>query len=188
MLLFFFSSRRRHTRYWRDWSSDVCSSDLAGALALGRSANQEAVAHLNRAVGLVATLPSSDALKRQEIELLGRLSVALTLVRGLASPEVEQAQMRASELAADVGDREGWFRAQWGLWRVYNGRAQLDRALAAAHELLAAAEQDGDDAHRLQAHHGLWSGLLFRGDFLAAKAHAECGRRLYHAERHRGHV
>src|SRR3712207_5615492 len=26
--LFFFSSRRRHTRYWRDWSSDVCSSDL----------------------------------------------------------------------------------------------------------------------------------------------------------------
>src|SRR5947209_10555583 len=25
---FFFSSRRRHTSYWRDWSSDVCSSDL----------------------------------------------------------------------------------------------------------------------------------------------------------------
>src|SRR3712207_5881093 len=24
----FLSSRRRHTRYWRDWSSDVCSSDL----------------------------------------------------------------------------------------------------------------------------------------------------------------
>src|SRR5438445_2475399 len=28
--VFFFSSRRRHTRYWRDWSSDVCSSDLSG--------------------------------------------------------------------------------------------------------------------------------------------------------------
>src|SRR5947209_12860800 len=28
VILFFFSSRRRHTRYWRDWSSDVCSSDL----------------------------------------------------------------------------------------------------------------------------------------------------------------
>src|SRR5437660_9569610 len=27
--LFFFSSRRRHTRWPRDWSSDVCSSDLA---------------------------------------------------------------------------------------------------------------------------------------------------------------
>src|SRR6185295_6591123 len=31
VFVFFFSSRRRHTRYWRDWSSDVCSSDLDGA-------------------------------------------------------------------------------------------------------------------------------------------------------------
>src|SRR5439155_13896885 len=28
LVLFFFSSRRRHTRWPRDWSSDVCSSDL----------------------------------------------------------------------------------------------------------------------------------------------------------------
>ena len=28
MFVFFFSSRRRHTRLRRDWSSDVCSSDL----------------------------------------------------------------------------------------------------------------------------------------------------------------
>src|SRR6266702_7131110 len=28
-IFFFFSSRRRHTRWPRDWSSDVCSSDLA---------------------------------------------------------------------------------------------------------------------------------------------------------------
>src|SRR3712207_9283752 len=43
----FFSSRRRHTRYWRDWSSDVCSSDLApgrlsittGCRQTGRSAS-----------------------------------------------------------------------------------------------------------------------------------------------------
>src|SRR5690554_3037172 len=32
---FFFSSRRRHTRCGRDWSSDVCSSDLFGATLLG---------------------------------------------------------------------------------------------------------------------------------------------------------
>src|SRR5437762_11603138 len=29
LLAFFFSSRRRHTRYIGDWSSDVCSSDLS---------------------------------------------------------------------------------------------------------------------------------------------------------------
>src|SRR5690606_40386162 len=31
----FFSSRRRHTRFSRDWSSDVCSSDLSGKIASG---------------------------------------------------------------------------------------------------------------------------------------------------------
>src|SRR3712207_8824662 len=34
VMLFFFSSRRRHTRYWRDWSSDVCSSDLTAGRVL----------------------------------------------------------------------------------------------------------------------------------------------------------
>src|SRR5690606_39475106 len=32
---FFFSSRRRHTRFSRDWSSDVCSSDLAREVIIG---------------------------------------------------------------------------------------------------------------------------------------------------------
>src|SRR5207253_7018261 len=32
LMYFFFSSRRRHTRWPRDWSSDVCSSDLDGRL------------------------------------------------------------------------------------------------------------------------------------------------------------
>src|SRR5207253_8222637 len=32
LFFFFFSSRRRHTRWPRDWSSDVCSSDLAWRL------------------------------------------------------------------------------------------------------------------------------------------------------------
>src|SRR3712207_7384426 len=38
----FFSSRRRHTRYWRDWSSDVCSSDLPLA-AMSRDGKEEAM-------------------------------------------------------------------------------------------------------------------------------------------------
>src|SRR3989449_6271422 len=32
LVFFFFSSRRRHTRCSRDWSSDVCSSDLHESL------------------------------------------------------------------------------------------------------------------------------------------------------------
>src|SRR4051794_41699902 len=33
--VFFFSSRRRHTRWTGDWSSDVCSSDLSSQFRLG---------------------------------------------------------------------------------------------------------------------------------------------------------
>src|SRR3712207_8019168 len=36
--MIFFSSIRRHTRYWRDWSSDVCSSDLQSPPADGVAA------------------------------------------------------------------------------------------------------------------------------------------------------
>src|SRR2546430_13585400 len=42
---FFFSSRRRHTRFDCDWSSDVCSSDLGAVVVLRRQA--EAVEDLN---------------------------------------------------------------------------------------------------------------------------------------------
>src|SRR3712207_2935180 len=41
--LFFFSSRRRHTMYWRDWSSDVCSSDLAIAADRIRSGGADVI-------------------------------------------------------------------------------------------------------------------------------------------------
>src|SRR6266498_5455445 len=37
VILFFFSSRRRHTRCGRDWSSDVCSSDLRYSLSPKRN-------------------------------------------------------------------------------------------------------------------------------------------------------
>src|SRR5260370_9957291 len=37
IILFFFSSRRRHTRFKCDWSSDVCSSDLARYLHVHQS-------------------------------------------------------------------------------------------------------------------------------------------------------
>src|SRR5690606_41107764 len=39
MLIFCFSSRRRHTRFSRDWSSDVCSSDLRVAPGPGEAAH-----------------------------------------------------------------------------------------------------------------------------------------------------
>src|SRR5438874_13638788 len=40
-MLFFFSSRRRHTRSLRDWSSDVCSSDLHSQWLVGATDHWE---------------------------------------------------------------------------------------------------------------------------------------------------
>src|SRR6266508_275199 len=55
LCFFFFSSRRRHTRWPRDWSSDVCSSDLKGAAARRRpeskgTARQQGQWHREEAV------------------------------------------------------------------------------------------------------------------------------------------
>src|SRR5207245_6048479 len=85
--LFFFSSRRRHTRCYRDWSSDVCSSDLGnvvgseielrGYIISGeRDRLARAQAFLGRAANLVQTLRDlSGAIPDQmpQVELLGAL-------------------------------------------------------------------------------------------------------------------
>src|SRR6266542_4528850 len=44
---FFFSSRRRHTRCYRDWSSDVCSSDLPSQKREARKKIVQALKTLN---------------------------------------------------------------------------------------------------------------------------------------------
>src|SRR3712207_9596056 len=43
VFVIFFSSRRRHTRYWRYWISDVCSSDLPVGPVLVRRGVEEPV-------------------------------------------------------------------------------------------------------------------------------------------------
>src|SRR6478672_853582 len=63
MLFFFFSSRRRHTRSDRDWSSDVCSSDLA--------------VHV------------SSAGHREHVVVLGGGFGGLTTIRALAKSDVD---------------------------------------------------------------------------------------------------
>src|SRR5690606_39369835 len=61
---FFFSIRRRHTRFSRDWSSDVCSSDLVqrdtADTRLGRAVAPQVAAH-PQLTGVVALGDGRDA-------------------------------------------------------------------------------------------------------------------------------
>src|SRR2546429_775539 len=64
---FFFSSRRRHTRCSRDWSSDVCSSDLVHSFVLGGHGDD--MVPLPR-YSTVAGIPLPDLLSKERIEAI----------------------------------------------------------------------------------------------------------------------
>src|SRR5947209_11407806 len=82
---FFFSSRRRHTRYWRDWSSDVCSSDLA---CVGMAARRH---HVDERFVRVAPLE-----KRLEVDLLQEAGVQRCVNAADDRREVRDEQDRKS--------------------------------------------------------------------------------------------
>src|SRR5690606_39537801 len=77
---FFFSSRRRHTRFSRDWSSDVCSSDLSQGVAddyrtLYRKSQEQIIdlqAQLEEANARIAALQNAgpNAATRQQLQEL----------------------------------------------------------------------------------------------------------------------
>src|SRR5690606_39694945 len=70
-LFFFFSSRRRHTRFSRDWSSDVCSSDL-----------------IPPAVVVMITLQPGESLKRHKTPV----DVIFYVLEGTGTVEIGEEQ------------------------------------------------------------------------------------------------
>src|SRR5438105_14708739 len=99
--LFFFSSRRRHTRSTRDWSSDVCSSDLA-AVVLSRFYHK--IKHLQPGTALEVVIATNI---KEFLPRLLRLAYTLLKERkegdrvALAPGDVwVQAVIRASPAAA----------------------------------------------------------------------------------------
>src|SRR5690606_40615780 len=125
---FFFSSRRRHTRFSRDWSSDVCSSDLEKLDRLGDQ-SQAALTVATEARDLAAeavklsklALEQSrgngagiadliDSLHRvsQRVDVVGKgiltLGASLSELRQLFGEESEYTRERFQELNATGTD------------------------------------------------------------------------------------
>src|SRR3989449_2069663 len=94
LFFFFFSSRRRHTRCSRDWSSDVCSSDLSPLPERGGASERaspeatpspppdpaHAADRAHRARGGAAARPGSDRRGNRSEEHTSELQSRLHLV------------------------------------------------------------------------------------------------------------
>src|ERR1017187_10632485 len=81
---FFFSSRRRHTRYIGDWSSDVCSSDLVDSvLRWRRLAGLRMLGRAGRGrLGCLLHVSVTGAYGVHHVYLIGRLRRFLNLFFG----------------------------------------------------------------------------------------------------------
>ncbi len=136
----------------------------AGRGAAQRSANAEAVRHLNAALQLLHTAPISEARDRQEIDLLVALGVPLIAVKGYASPEVEANYERACELCEQLSEERTLFGALRGLWNCIYDRGELERSLQLARRLVLVGQRHGAEERAL-AWRALGSTHLSRGEF-----------------------
>src|SRR6202040_559341 len=131
----------------------------AGQRSLQRSALIEAAEQLTRALGQIATLPATPALRREEIKLQVALITPLIHVKGYAAPEtkvaIEQARLfiqRAEALGEAPEDPLLLFSVLYAFCAAnivgFNG--DVVRQLAA--QFLALAEKQGTTTPLLMAH------------------------------------
>src|SRR3712207_9353569 len=94
----FFSSRRRHTRYWRDWSSDVCSSDLRAVVLTGAG---------HKAFCAGADIKEFPSVRDRVVEKkLARENEAFGAIESLSKPVVAAIEGLAFGGGCEVADRK----------------------------------------------------------------------------------
>src|SRR5215813_11575034 len=96
---FFFSSRRRHTRCGRDWSSDVCSSDLAIAPAAPCQDGRVTLKHQTSSVFVFRRLPGGWRIGLIRHPRFGRMMIP----GGHVEPEESPAEAAVREVAEETG-------------------------------------------------------------------------------------
>jgi len=72
----------------------------------------------------------------------------------------------------------------WGIWLNHLTSGKFKQARELIQQLLELAQRLNDSALLLEAHHAAWNTLLFSGEFVRARDHAENGISLYEADRH----
>ncbi|MFN8487421.1 MAG: AAA family ATPase [Caldilineaceae bacterium] len=157
---------------------------LAGKRAVQFSAYENAIAHFEQGLRLLALLPPNVERDQQELELAVALGTALMFVRGTAVARVGEMFHRALILAEQSGNKEQQALALFNLWRFYSDRADYQQCSDIAGQLQRLAEQSDNPAVHLTADHALWTMSLYAGDFVRARYHAEQGIAWYRPELH----
>jgi predicted ATPase len=157
----------------------------AGRHAAARLAYLEAIAHFERGLGLLHSLPEGRVRNGREIEL--QLAMGLCLFTAKGAVAAKQPYMRAHELAERGGESQQRFEALYGVWQSNLASGGIAAASPHSERLLRMAEPEGDDGLRLQAHHSAWSTLCWAGDPAKTREHTDAGRRLYDPEKHASH-
>ena len=156
----------------------------AGQRAIQRSANVEAIAHLRQGIELLTTLPATPERVQAELTLQTTLGPALMTTRGFAAPEVAATYNRARELCQQAGDTSELFPVLWGMWALYQARAECETARELGEQCLSLAQRLDDPALLLQAHLALGAGGFLLGQLSQAHTHLEQGMRLYDPQQH----
>src|SRR5204862_1459431 len=87
VLFFFFSSRRRHTRSLRDWSSDVCSSDLGDRVVRINATTDPTEVGAAELVVIATKAMDVETAARAARHLLDAETVVLTIQNGVGAAE-----------------------------------------------------------------------------------------------------
>jgi DNA-binding winged helix-turn-helix (wHTH) protein/predicted ATPase len=156
----------------------------AAAKALRRSANDEAIGHLRRALDAIGQIADEDERARVEVNLQVTIGAVFMGMHGFGVPEVLEAYTRAEALCDRLGERADLFPALWGQWMFRLGRSDLAASRELCARLLALAERVGSVDLKLQAHHAMWATAFASGELAEALAHAKAGILLYDAEAH----
>jgi len=173
-----------HFEQGRDYHRALQYLHQAGGLASRRSAYQEAIEHLTKALELLKTFPGTLERTRQELMLRIILGPALVATKGYAAPEVEKVYARARELCQQVEEVSLLFPALYGLWTFHNVRAELQTAHELGEQLLNLAQTAQDPILLLEAHRALGANLHMVGEFASALEHLERGITLYDSQQH----
>ncbi len=175
------------------WNAGMAAADtgktirylqIAGMKAVQTAANIEAIGYLRKALQLVNSAPDSPERTQSEVMLQIALSVPLFTTRGFASPEVEAIYGRVRHLSQQMGEGPELFPVTWARWLFHTARAEHITSHDLAEQCLRMAEQAGNPALLLAAHHAMGVSLSTLAEFKPAMEHLERTIKLYNPAEH----